>query len=68
MRTIYTYYKNSNTGQLIKEQRFEDISFVCPVFQYDCNGKQINPVDLAGFVRISEQKFIRECRYKKANP
>lgn len=65
MRTICTFYKNSNTGQLIKEQRFEDTPFVCPIFQYDCNGKPIEPVDLVGFVQISERKFNRECRKSK---
>jgi hypothetical protein len=64
METKYTYYKNSNTGEVLMKQHFS-VSFKCDDFFYDSNRKWINSPDLTGFVEISEKKFNRECKKKE---
>lgn len=62
MKTILTFYKNSNTGELIMKQHFSEISFESPDYFYDKNKKSIDIPDLTGFVEISEKKFNRESK------
>ena len=62
MKTILTYYKNSNTGQLVMQQQFSEIPFKSPDYFYDENKKSIAHPDLTGFVKISEKKFNRESK------
>lgn len=64
METKYTYYKNSNTGEILMKQSFSDISFKCPDYFYDWNKQSIDRPDLTGFVEISEKKFNREVKLK----
>ncbi len=47
MKTIYTFYKNSNTGEIVMKQHFSGISFKSPDYFYDWNNKSIG--DLAKF-------------------
>jgi hypothetical protein len=62
MKTNYTYYKNSNTGELIMKQHFSGVSFDCPDCFYNVN-KNLNDVtNLIGFIEISEKKFEREVK------
>lgn len=65
MNKEITYYKNSNTEQLIKKQHFSGLSFDCPDYFYDWDGKEIDTSDLTGFVEISEKKFNREVKKRK---
>ena len=64
MTTEYKFYKNSNTGQLIKEQIFSSKILKFPNYFYDRNGNRIltKYVNLTGFVEIKEKKFKREIR------
>ena len=66
MQTTLTFYKNSNTGELIMKQHFSDISFESPDFFYDKDRKSIDIPDLNGFVEISEKKFNREGKHNKS--
>jgi len=63
MKVELTYFKNSNTGELIFRQRFSEISITgIPDYFYDKNRKSIDRQDLNGFVEISEKKFNRESK------
>jgi hypothetical protein len=64
MITTYTFYKNSNTGEILMKQVFSDISFKCPDYFYNWNKKQIDTPNLTGFVEISEKKFNKEAKLK----
>jgi hypothetical protein len=64
MTTTYTFYKNSNTGEIVMKQHFSDISFKCSDYFYDWNKKSIDIPDLTGFVEISEKKFNKESKLK----
>lgn len=63
MKVELTYFKNSNTGELIFRQRFSEteITGILDYF-YDKNRKSIDRQDLNGFVEISEKKFNREAK------
>jgi len=61
MATKYTYYKNSNTFDLIVKQEFTETRTKFPVYYYRDN-KSIDTPDLKGYVEISEKKFKRESR------
>ena len=65
MTTTYTYYKNSNTGEILMKQHFSDTSFKRPDYFYDWNKKSIDTPDLNGFVEISEKTFNREAKLKR---
>lgn len=65
METIYTYYKNSNTGEIVFKQHFKSISFKCDDYFYDWDRKSIEKPDLTGFVEISEKKFRKEATLKR---
>ena len=59
MKVVYKFWKNSNTGQVMKSQEFiENIITGIPIYFYDVNGKKIGEnMDLTGFVEIKEKKF-----------
>jgi hypothetical protein len=59
MKTIVKYWKNSNTGELVKSQEFTETSITgIPIYFYDIEGKSIGEnLDLKGFVEIKEKKF-----------
>ncbi len=65
METIYTYYKNSNTNEILIKQHFSGISFECPDYFYDWNKKSIEIPDLTGFVEISEKNFNKIVKRRK---
>ncbi len=65
MEIIYTYYKNSNTGEIIMKQQFRNTSLKLPDYFYDWNKKSIDTPDLTGFVEISEKKFNKESKLKE---
>ena len=67
METTYKYYKNSNTGDLIKSQtiKSETIKSI-PVYWY--RGKEAIGENLElpkGYVEVSEKKYNREIKRKK---
>ena len=59
MRTIYKFYKNSNTGELVKTQQFIETGITgIPVYFYNTEGKCVGKnLTLEGFVEIKEKKF-----------
>lgn len=61
MRTIYTYFKNSNTNDLIERQKFIETRIIFPTNYYR-NRQRINTPDLTGYVIISEKKYDRLIR------
>lgn len=66
MKTVYNYYKNSNTGELLKSQTFTetDIKNLAVNF-YDVNGKKVGEnLKLDGFVPINQKKFERASKKK----
>jgi hypothetical protein len=56
MKIVYTYYKNSNTGELKFKQEFKETKINFPDNFYDKNHKETNS-DLTGYVQISEKHF-----------
>lgn len=62
METKYKYYKNSNTGELIIKQSFENTHIRFPDNFYNANHREIKNPDLTGFVEIGEKKFRRESK------
>jgi len=63
MKTVYTYYKNSNTNELIMKQEFTETEIKnIPIYYYNNKRLLIEDPDLIGFVDISEKKFNRECK------
>lgn len=57
MKTIYKYFKNSNTGDLIKSQEFTETNITgIPIYFYR-NNKSIDTPSLKGYVEISEKKY-----------
>jgi len=66
MKTTITYYKNSNTGELLFTQEFTETEITgIPVYFFDANRKSTDRRDLKGFVKISEKKFNRETKKLK---
>jgi hypothetical protein len=68
MKHIYRYYKNSNTGELIKTHKVTDTPIKgIPVYMYDFNGNPIgeNEPIPSGFIEISEKKYNRIKRKSK---
>ena len=58
MKTIIKYWKNSNTGELLKTQEFTETTKKFPIYFYNIEGKQVGEnLDLKGFVEIKEKKF-----------
>ncbi len=67
MKTTYTFYKNSKTGELIKKQSFSELSFSVPNYFYDIDGKVIDNPNLKGFVEVSQKNFNRNKRKYHGN-
>lgn len=67
MKTIYTFFKNSNTGDLIASQEFTETSIKFPVYWYRPNengalmkiGEDLKP---QGYVKMSEKKWRKELK------
>ena len=53
------FWKNSNTGELMKSQSFHETSIKdIPTYFYDVRGVRIGKnLSLKGFVEIKEKKF-----------
>lgn len=64
MVTTYKYYKNSNTGDIIKSQKFTETQIKFPLYYYRGN-QSIETPDLTGYVEISEKKYNRIIRKQK---
>jgi len=66
MKTIYTYFKNSNTGEIVMQQKFIETPIKFPIHYYVLNEKgkneSIEDFDPTGFVEISKKKYDREVR------
>jgi hypothetical protein len=62
MKTIIKFYKNSNTGELIKSQEFTETDIKgIPIYFYNTEGKCIGEnLSLEGFVEIKEKKFKKK--------
>ena len=59
MKTILTYYKNSNTNEIVMSQEFTEIQITgIPIYYYR-NNKQIEKPDMSGYVKISEKHYKR---------
>jgi len=62
MKTIYKYYKNSNTGKVMKSCDIVGL----PIAFYKLNGNLLGEnLDTTGFVEISEKKWNRLKRKSK---
>lgn len=59
MTTHYSYYKNSNTGELIKKVTRTGTPIKWPDYFYDIKGNKLIEPNLDGFVKISEKKWNR---------
>ncbi len=56
MTVLYTYLKNSNTGDIITKQEFTDtIIKGIPSYYYRNHNRIINP-DLTGYIEIKEKR------------
>ncbi|KKL49073.1 hypothetical protein LCGC14_2319130 [marine sediment metagenome] len=56
MTFLYTYLKNSNTGDIIKKQEFSDLIIKGnTIFYYRNHNRIINP-DLTGYIEIKEKR------------
>lgn len=54
-----SYYKNSNTGELIKKVTRTETPIKWPDCFYDIRGHELVEPSLVGFVEISEKKWNR---------
>ena len=63
MKTIYTYLKNSNTGDIITKQEFTECIINFPTLYYRDN-KSIDIPDLSGYIEITEKKYKQLMRKK----
>lgn len=65
MKIVYKYFKNSNTGDLIKSQTVTETNIKgFPVYWYRNGigiGEDLTPV---GYVEITEKKFKRESKHE----
>jgi hypothetical protein len=59
MKVITKFYKNSNTGELVKTQQFTETRITgIPIYFYNTEGKRVGEnLTLEGFVEIKEKKF-----------
>lgn len=69
MKTTYTHFKNSNTGQMVRMQEFTETPITgIPKYFYDLNGEKIGEdMELDGFVQVSEKKWNIAKRQSKFN-
>ena len=62
MTVIYTYWKNSNTSDVIKRQEFTDTQITgIPIYYYR-DSKHIKNPDLTGYVEIKEKKYKKHLK------
>jgi hypothetical protein len=61
MVTKYTFYKNSNTGEVMKAKEYTDTSIKgIPIYYYDLSGKSIGEnLNLNGFTVMGEKQWNR---------
>ena len=59
MKVVTKFYKNSNTGELVKSQEFTETGITgIPIYFYNTEGKCVGEnLTLEGFVEIKEKKF-----------
>ena len=66
MKTIYKYYKSSNSGKIIMEQEFTETTIKQPKYYYSADElgimRSIETQDLKGFVEISKRKALRAIK------
>lgn len=64
MKTIRTYYKNSNTGDILLEQKHIETKIDFPVCYFNPQTKELigEDIKLEGYVKISEKKIKRILR------
>lgn len=69
MKIINKFYKNSNTGQLMKSKEIIETRITgIPISFYDENGKLVGEnLQLKGFVEIKEKKFLLCKKQNKKN-
>lgn len=69
MKTIYKYYKSSNSGKIILEQEFTGTSIQQPKYYYSADEfgvmRSIETQDLEGFIEISQKKALRAIKKLK---
>lgn len=70
MKTIYKYWKNSNTDDIIMSQEFTETEIDFPIEYYRPNPNtgtvlNINIPDMIGYVEISEKKYNRIKRKQR---
>ena len=59
MTVLYTYLKNSNTGDIILKQEFTNTAIKGIPIHYYRNKQIIENPDLTGYVKINEKKAKR---------
>jgi hypothetical protein len=59
MKVIKKFWKNSNTGELVKSVEFTETNITgIPIYFYNTEGKSVGEnLTLEGFVEIKEKKF-----------
>lgn len=65
MKANISYFKNSNTGELIIKHDFSETSIDIKDVYYDIYEKQIINPNMTGFVLIKAKKYYKEAKYKK---
>lgn len=67
MKTVYTHYKNSNTGQMLRSQEFTETTIKAPKYFYNLSGECVGEnLVLDGYVQISEKKWnVAKRKLKK---
>ena len=65
MVTVYTYYKNHDTQDLIKSQEFTEVAIKGLKVNWYRENRSIDDPDLKGYVTISEKTFNRLTRKTK---
>lgn len=59
MKAVIKFWKNSNTGELVKSQEFIQTEIKgLPIYFYSIEGVKVGEnLSLVGFVEIKEKKF-----------
>ena len=67
MPSKHTFYKNSNTGEVMKAQEFIETSITgIPIYYYNLQGKSIGEnLNLKGFTVMGEKQWNRLKRKDK---
>lgn len=70
MKSTLTYFKNSNTNEMIIRQVISDsdnstLKIMPSTYFYNSNNQEIEMPNLSGFVEIKEKTFKRECKRQK---